>query len=293
MIRIDQVPLRSLLFVPGDDPRKLAKALSSGADALILDLEDSVVSVRKEIARRSVSSFLAATGGESTLLFVRFHSCSSPEFQDDCALLETAAPDGIVLSKCGSAADVNQLVDALSRSPLAASCRILPLIENARGILGAQAIATASPHVSALLFGAEDFCVDTGIQPGAEEAELLFARSTVVTASAAAGLPAIDTPFLQFRNQERLRETAYCARRLGFAGKLAIHPEQIACLNEIFQPSEQELADARRILELMKSAAAGLTSVNGLMVDEVHVRKAKRTIAAARLMSRHLPGSGE
>lgn len=282
MIRVDEAPLRSVLFVPADDAGKLAKARSAGADALILDLEDSVASTRKPIARRSVSEFLTATPDDSQAIFVRFHSCSSPGFQADCALLESVSPDGIVLSKCSSADDVHQLVDTLNRHALAASCGILPLIENANGILNAHAIAAASNRVAALLFGAEDFCADTGIQPGGEEAELLFARSTVVIAGAAAGVPAIDTPFLNFRDHERLRDAAYRARRLGFAGKLAIHPLQIACLNEIFQPSEQELENARSILKSMESESAGVTSLNGQMVDRVHVRRAQRMLATRR-----------
>ncbi|HJT90041.1 MAG TPA: CoA ester lyase [Bryobacteraceae bacterium] len=271
-------PLRSLLFVPADSEPKLAKALGTQADALIIDLEDAVAPVNKSRAREIAAAFLnRGRGGYKGAVLVRFHECASPEFERDCRLLREAVPDGIVMAKCSSADDVGRLADALQHYP----CGVVPMIESAFALLQAASIATASPRVAALGFGAEDFSSDVGITRSDGEPELLYARSAVVTAARAAGIRAVDTPWLAYRDEAGLEAAAQRARNLGFSGKLAIHPAQLATLNRVFFPTREEIARAEEIIRWADLHGTGATGRDGQMIDEAVVRKARIILGAA------------
>ena len=273
-------PLRSLLFVPADDERKLAKAIAGDSDALIVDLEDAVAPPRRTDAREITRTFLRkGQGSYAGAILVRFNQCASPDFERDCRLIPDAVPDGVVLAKCQSAEDVRRLDSVLAAAPK--QCAILPMIESAIGLIRAYEIATASARVAALVFGAEDFSSDTGIGRTPGEPELVYARSAVVVSSRAAGIRAIDTPFLAYRDQAALRTAAQSARNLGFSGKLAIHPAQLATLHSVFQPTEEEIADAQRVSEWASLHGTGASAMEGRMIDEAIVRRARLILKAA------------
>jgi citrate lyase subunit beta / citryl-CoA lyase len=284
---LDQTQLlRSLMFVPADSETKQAKALSTDADALIVDLEDAVAPANKAAARQIVARFLKENrGAYRGAILVRFHDCASPEFAKDCEVLREAVPDGIVLSKCRSAEDVRRLEAALPGTEV--RCAFIPMIESALALLNAHAIATASLRLIALAFGAEDFSSDVAITRTHGEPELAYARSAIVVAARAAGLGVIDTPYVAYKDETGLLAAAQNARNLGFSGKLAIHPAQLAMLNRVFQPTDDEVADAQRVVDWASAYGTGATAMDGRMIDEAIVRRARgvlrrRDQAAAR-----------
>jgi citrate lyase subunit beta/citryl-CoA lyase len=263
------------------------KAVQIPADAIILDWEDAVLPDQKASARSQTLNFLKRRT-TTPRVFVRVNPAGSPAFQEDCEALGECVPDGVVLSKCGSAEEVQTLDDRLHRIDPGGQCCICPLVESPQGLLQANAIAVISKRVGMVAFGAEDFSADMRIVRSADEIELLYARSAVVTACRAVGREPIDSPWLDFRDSERLRTAAQRARSLGFSGKLAIHPDQVTIINEMFSPSESELREARRIVECMAAAPSGVTSVDGQMVDEAVVRRARSIL---ELAAGHTPGA--
>lgn len=272
--------LRSLLFVPGNDRSKMAKASRVSADAVILDWEDGVLPVDKAGARRATVGFLRQESCQP-LAFIRFNRVGTRAFDDDAKTLEEYVPDGIVLSKCRSAADVMQLAATLDEVDRNGNCSICPLVESAEGLMNVAAIAGGSSRISMVAFGAEDFSAEMGILRTEDEIELLFARSSLVTACRAAGKEAIDSPCLEFRSLTRLSGVVRRARNLGFSGQLAIHPDQIATINQTFMPSEAELTEARQLVNSFDSSFSGVVAVEGRMVDEAVVRRARRILAMA------------
>ena len=266
--------LRSLLFVPGDSRPKLSKAAQIPADVVILDWEDAVLPEQKASARGLTIDFLQHSPVRGRA-FIRFNAAGTRAFEQDCETLRFFIPAGVVLSKCSSVEDVRKLHGVLDAMDSGGQCRILPMVESAQGLLHAASIAAASPRVQMVAFGAEDFSAQMRITRTSDEIELLYARSAIVAACRAAGREPIDTPFLAFRDSERLRIAAHRARNLGFSGKLAIHPDQVPIINEVFSPSEAELSEARRIIESMASAASGVLALEGSMVDEAVIRRAR------------------
>jgi citrate lyase subunit beta/citryl-CoA lyase len=267
--------LRSLLFVPGDNERKLAKAREVKTDALVIDWEDAVAAGAKAAARRRTVEAMRASPPREHVLLIRVHTVGSEDFREDCKALEVCRPDGLMLSKCRSAADVHELARFLSGPDPESACAICPLIETAGGLLHAHAIAGSSERVFALGFGAEDFSAEIGLRRSEDEVELLYARSALVTAARAAGCDAFDSPCVMLGDEAKLAAAAARARNLGFAGKMAIHPEQVPILNAAFSPTEDELAWARRALE---SNPEGVGRVGGQMVDEAVLRQARRIL---------------
>lgn len=272
--------IRSLLFVPGNSQSKMATACRIRADVLILDWEDAVLPADKASARRKTVEFLRQRS-EGPLGFVRFNPAGTPAFEEDVKSLAEFIPAGIVLSKCQSAADVRQLAHALDRMDATSQCAICPLVESPKGLMDAMAIAAASPRVGSLAFGAEDFSAEMEIRRTEGEPELLYARSALVTACRAAGREAIDSPCLEFRDLARLETSAQRARNLGFSAKLAIHPDQIEAINRAFTPAPEEVARARVILDAFSSAGTGVITVEGHMVDEAVLKRARRILMAA------------
>jgi len=273
--------LRSLLFVPADSESKLAKAREIPADALVLDWEDSVPPESRPAARKRTAEILRERKQSTQEILIRFSGVGTQSFQADCDAVANELPDGLMLSKCCSAEDVLGLAEFLKdRDPLG-RCVIYPLIESPAGLLNAFAIAKSSERVAGLAFGAEDFSAETGLCRTGDEIELLYARSALVTAGRAAGREVYDSPFIEFQDQEKLRASARRARNLGFTGKLAIHPSQVAVLNVMFSPIEAEVERARRLLEAFSAANGGVVALEGQMVDEAVLRQARRILKLA------------
>jgi citrate lyase subunit beta/citryl-CoA lyase len=255
--------LTVLLFVPGDRPERYAKALASGADGAIIDLEDAVAPSAKPMARHAARLSFAA-GLDA---FVRINPSNTPEGRADIGELAGIPLRGVLLPK----------VEALgSVRAVGLSSPIVALIETTRGLLNIHEIA-ADESVVALAFGAFDLCAELGAQPTPEVLQPY--RSTVVMAARLAGKSVIDAPFLDIEDEAGLRADARRAVESGFDGKLAIHPKQIAPIREAFTPSDAELAHARAVLAAVERG--GVAVVNGKMVDPPIVAAAQRTIARA------------
>ena len=271
--------LRSILFVPATRPDRFAKALASGADAVVFDLEDSVETARKAEAREGLGRSLDGIPATAALRFVRVNAAGSPWIDDDLAAVRGMhGVNAIVLPKAESPDDVAHAAAALP------SRRVVPLLESARGILHAAAIAQANAAIPAILFGAEDLTAQLAIPRTIDGDELLFARSQVVLAAAAAGAEPVDAVFIDLEAADALRRDALRARALGFRGKMAIHPNQIAAINEVFSPSADEIADARGVVDAYDTAAArgeGVIRYAGVMVDMPIVMRARRVLARA------------
>ena len=283
---------RSFLFVPGDSERKLAKGESAGADALILDLEDSVPASRIEIARTMVLGYLKShLARERLRLWVRINPLSTPKALPDLAAIVAGAPDGILLPKVTSSADVVALdhyLDALeTREGIArGSIRILPVAtETAAGVFTLGGYAGCSPRLFGLTWGAEDLSAALGASTNRDESgELEFtyrmARSLCLLGAVAAGVEPIDTTSTDIRNMDSVRRESEAARRAGFTGKIAIHPDQVAVINAAFTPSPEDVAYATRVVEAF-SAGAGTTALDGKMLDMPHLKQARRVLAMA------------
>ena len=289
--------MRSLLFVPGDSPRKLAKALDAGADALIIDLEDSVAPDAKAAARVATAGFLREAVPLPTRprLYVRANALGSGLIDDDLDAVMAARPDGVMLPKAEHGRDVVHLGaklaarEALADIP-AGTTRILAIAtETATALFGLGTYADASDRLIGLAWGGEDLSADLGAETNHDEAgrwtsPYLFARNLCLAGAAAARVPAIDTVFVDVRDEAGLRAEAEAARRDGFAGKMAIHPGQVRVINEVFTPSETAVEEARRVIAAFAAAGdAGVTTLDGKMLDRPHLLRARRVLERARL----------
>jgi citrate lyase subunit beta / citryl-CoA lyase len=283
--------LRSMLFVPADSDRKLAKALGSRADALILDLEDAVAPARKPAARQAAAAFVAAQAKAlSASLFVRINPLDSGLALDDLAAVVVPGLAGIMLPKTTSAEDVRRLgyyLDALeSRAGMApGTVRVVPVAtETAQAMLTMASFVPGIPRLAGLTWGAEDLSAALGAisnreADGSLSPLYVFANSMCLCAAASAGVDAIDTLHADFRDGDGLAAACAVARRRGFRGKIAIHPDQVDIINGAFTPSEAEIAAARRIVDAFAAQPhAGTLSIDGVMVDLPHLKQARRTL---------------
>lgn len=261
---------RSYLFVPGDRPERFARALAAGADAVVLDLEDAVAPGKKAAAREAVSAQLSSP----VPVFVRINGVGTEWIADDLDAIAGPGLAGVMLPKTASPDDLGHVGRALPGVPL------LPLIETAAGVLRAPDIAS-HPGVVRLAFGSIDFQVETGIQ--GDDAELLYARSRLVLASAAAGIaPPVDGVTTSTGDAALVLNDARRALRLGFGGKLCIHPMQVAPVHEGFRPAADELQWARGVLAAVAAGGDGAISYQGRMVDRPVVQRAKQILARDR-----------
>jgi citrate lyase subunit beta / citryl-CoA lyase len=288
--------MRSLLFVPGDSPRKLAKGLESGADALILDLEDSVAGDRKEEARATALAFLKDAGkaDERPRLLVRVNSLDTGLTDADLDAIVGGRPDAILLPKAEGGSSVIHLDaklaarEALAGLPDGSIAIMAIATETAAALFAAGTYAGASPRLSALTWGAEDLSADIGAETNRDKdgnftGPFRLARSLCVAAAAAAKVAALDTVFVDFRNAEGLRREAEEARRDGFVGKLAIHPGQVATINEVFTPAPAEIAKAEAVIAAFAaSPGVGVVGIDGVMYDRPHLERAKRLLARVK-----------
>ena len=285
--------MRSLLFVPGDSASKLDKALKSGADALIVDIEDSVASSRKAQARATAHSFLCEVApiAERPQLLVRVNGLDTGLIDDDLDAVLPGRPDAILLPKAQGGASIAHLDAKLTAREAIHGLReglvriVALATETAAALFAAGTYGGSSPRLTALSWGAEDLSVDLGAETnrdadGGFTAPFAWARNLCLAAAAAAEITAIDTVFVDFRNLEGLRREAEEARRDGFAGKLAIHPNQVAVINEVFTPSATAIARAEAIIAAFASnPGAGVIGLDGIMYDRPHLERAKRLLA--------------
>ncbi len=270
---------RSLLYVPAHQPEKLARALSRGADGLIVDLEDAVPPPAKDAARAAAVEWLSRADDRAGSRWVRVNPGAARE-ADVRAVGGLPGLTGIVLAKTEDAAEV-AAVDRLLTS-MGSLARISPLLESAAAVLDARAIATG-PRVSRLQVGEADLCAELGVRPGADERELLWVRSQLVLVSAAARLdPPLGPVWTRFRDLDGLRTSSEALRRLGYGGRACIHPGQLSVVREAFISAPEEVHAAKAVLRAFEEAAGGvLVDADGGMVDEAVVRQARRVLAAA------------
>jgi citrate lyase subunit beta/citryl-CoA lyase len=287
--------MRSLLFVPGDSPKKLEKGMNSGADVLLIDLEDSVALDSKDEARRITAAFLSEQGKEAERprLFVRVNGLTTGLIDADLDGVMRSAPDGIVLPKAVGGADVAHLGAKLAvreaEFGLAdGATRILAIAtETAAGVFALGTFAGASHRLMGLTWGGEDLSADLGAETnraedGAYTDPYRLARSLTLLGAAAAGVDAIDSVFTNFRDMAGLEAECRAARRDGFVAKMAIHPGQVPVINEAFTPSPEAISRAQAVIEAFKAnPGAGVVGVNGEMLDRPHLLRAERLLRRA------------
>ncbi|KFC67558.1 hypothetical protein FG93_03871 [Bosea sp. LC85] len=287
--------MRSLLFVPGDNPKKLQKGLESGADALILDLEDSVALDGKALARTISLDFLKAARQQAKrpLLIVRINALTTSLSDADLDMIMPGAPDAIMLPKSEGGTDVSHLAariavrEAECELPDGAT-RIIPIAtETGKGIFGLGSYAGATHRLAALTWGAEDLSADLGaetnrLSDGSYTDPYRLARSLTLFAAASSQVDAIDTVFTNFRDADGFRAECTAARRDGFTGKMAIHPAQVPVINQVFAPAPEDVAKADAIIALFAAnPGVGVIGLNGEMLDRPHLVRAQRLKARA------------
>ncbi len=281
--------LRSLLFIPGNQPRMLQKALCLTPDAYVPDLEDSVPDGEKDAARSLIADVLPEMARAGPLVVPRVNAMDSGLLEADLKAVVGPHTFGISVGKVGTASEVDhvsRLVEQAERDNGAepGSTGLVVWLESALAIVNAYSICAASTRTVAVAFGAEDFTNDMGILRRDDDAEIAYARSAVSVAARAAGVLALDTPFFRFRDPAALREDALEARIYGFRGKFAIHPAQIDILNEVFSPTRTEVGHARRVVEAFEEAeraGRGSTSLDGVLIDIPVVKRARNLLRLA------------
>jgi citrate lyase beta subunit len=271
---------RSVLFVPGVRPDRFASAVGSGADAVVFDLEDSVDASRKAEARQHIAETLPRLGSVGLVQrFVRVNATSSDWFTDDLDFVRNLTGiDGLVVPKAESPEQIAGVASAVGGP------HVVPLIETSRGILHAPAIAAAVGGLRLILFGAEDLTAEIGVPRTVDGDELIYPRSQVVLAATSVGADAVDAVFIDIASPDDLRKDAARARAMGFRGKMAIHPNQIPTINDVFTASPEEVDRARRIVEAFDEATRrgeGVVRVDDKMVDAPVATRARRVLATA------------
>jgi len=290
-----------MLFTPGNNMRMIYKAGTLRADAIILDLEDGVPLAEKETARIFVRDSIEQVAAGGAQVFVRTNAFITGLAEEDLHWTVRAGLDGVVLPKVESRDEVleaDRLITTLEkeRELEPGSLTLVPSLESALGVVNAYEIATASKRTVALAFGALDFTRDMGTSVSREGTELFYARSRIAVVARAAGIQAIDTPWIDIADQEGLIREAKAVRQLGFRGKLVIHPSQIEPVNRVFSPSEDEIEYARKVVRAFKEAEAkglGAISLEGKMIDIANFRQAEELIAWAEAIAQKERGGND
>lgn len=284
--------MRSLLFVPGDSDKKFAKASGIGADVLILDLEDSVAPERKPLARAMVSSLLDTPSAQPWSFFVRPNPLDSGMMADDLAAVVKPGLDGLLIPKANGGADIAQIgkmLDELeARAGMAAGTVKIAVVatETAQAMFNLGSYTPAHPRLVALTWGAEDLAAAVGATDNKDgngnwTAPYVMARNLCLFAASSASVLPLDTLYANFRDADGLEADCRRARRDGFLGRIAIHPDQIEIINRCFSPSEAEIAFARRIVDAFAAnPGAGTLGIDGKMVDIPHLKAAQKTLAS-------------
>jgi len=283
-------PRRALLYMPGDSRRKIEKALTLGVDSICMDLEDGVAASEKAAARTAVAAALAELDFGQSEKLVRINAFGTGLEEADLAQTLPGQPDGIVLPKVESAAALHWLDDQIIAAERAQGwpagrLAIVAIVETARGIVNLAEICQATPRLQALVFGAEDLAGDIGATRTRQAWEVFYARSALITHAAAFGLAAIDMVFVDYHDTDGLTAEALQGAELGYSGKQAIHPNQIAPIQAAFTPSAEAIAQARRLLEAYKrwrAVGVGAFALDNKMVDAPIIKAAERVLAKAR-----------
>jgi citrate lyase subunit beta/citryl-CoA lyase len=286
--------LRTLLFVPGNQERRIEKARSVVADALILDLEDSVPPSEKDSAREMVAVSIEGLASNGKEVFVRTNSLSTSYAIPDIKAVVRNGLRGIMLPKSESAESIqkaaNLIVNAEKENNLEiGSTGILALVETPRGIINVHEIARASSRIIGITIGAEDYALEMGINRTREGDELYYPRTVISLACHAADILAIDSVYTDVRDTEGLTKETQMAKQMGFQGKLVIHPDQVEPVNQVFVPSSEEISHAQRVLEVYETAVSegkASTSLDGRMVDAPVAAKAKKLLVLAESIAR-------
>jgi citrate lyase subunit beta/citryl-CoA lyase len=286
--------LRSSLFIPGHRVRFYERAREFAPDGVILDLEDAVPIAEKPAARQVIRERLGGPLLAGLSVFVRVNAIDTPFFLDDIRGVVATGLDGIFLPKVESAEQIREAHMALAAVEVRAglrvgAVRVIPIVETVKAVLCVHEIAGDMPRVLAVAFGAEDFSLDLGVERSSDGLETRYPRARVALAAHAAGVLAIDTPWSNIADPAGLLRETREARQLGFAGKQAIHPSQVATINEVFTPLEADLANARRVVEAYDRAVErgeGAIQLDGKLIDVPMVERARHLLVLAERLGR-------
>lgn len=291
--------LRSLIFVPGNRPNMLERALSFDADVIMVDLEDSVPPAEKVAARDVARQWVPKLRRSGRTVMVRVNSLDTGLTGSEVAAL--AGPDlyGFSIGKTESVWDMREADRIVAAAETSGGLdqggiKLIPWIENAKAVLACQEIAVASSRIIAIAFGAEDYTNDMGVRRTDTGREVQFPRSVVPVAARAAGVASLDSPFVRFRDPDGLREDCQVSRQMGYTGRFAIHPSQLEIVNETFSPSPDEVDYARQVVEAWDRAEAegrGSVALDGRMIDVPVLRRARNLLSQADAIQARLQGS--
>lgn len=281
---------RALLYMPGDSRPKIEKAISLKVDSICMDMEDGTAHNRKEKAREVIATALQELDFGSSEKLVRINGIGTGLEEDDLSMTLPHHPDGVVIPKVESRADVAWVSDQIEAVELAQgwdllSIRILAILESAKGIVNLREIAT-HPRLDALIFGAEDYAASVGAKRTRGGQEVLYARSKVVLHAAANNLQAIDIVFVNFKDTVNLKIDALLGAQMGFTGKQIIHPNQIMPVNDAFSPTAAEIDYAQRLLatfDVAEASGEGVIAFEGKMIDMPLIISARQVIERARV----------
>ncbi|MGE0828271.1 MAG: CoA ester lyase [Hyphomonadaceae bacterium] len=286
MSQVVSRPRRSCLYMPGANPKALAKARELGADTLLFDLEDAVAPEAKAEARANVLAALAEGGYGKRELIVRVNALSTPWGANDIEAIAGAKPDGLLVPKVNSAEDVIAADEAMSEAGYAKTTALWVMIETPLSILNIKEIAAAAKRtrLAAFVMGTNDLAKDLRAKQTPQRTPFLYALSAGVTAARAYGLVAIDGVYNDIPNADGFTEVCRQGLAMGFDGKTLIHPSQVDPCNQIFAPAPEEVTEARAVIEAFaapENAGKGVLKVNGKMTELLHLEQAKRTVAIA------------
>tara|TARA_Y100000814_G_scaffold120920_1_gene86636 strand:+ start:2260 stop:3132 length:873 start_codon:yes stop_codon:yes gene_type:complete len=284
---------RSLLFVPGNRSDMLEKASTADTDILTPDMEDSVPDNEKSNARNLISEKLETLSGKGQSIVPRVNALDTGLTFDDIRAVVSSNTYGISIGKIESSWDIKEVSKILSqieseKSVESGSTKIIAWIESASAIVNVNSIASSSNRMLGIAFGGEDFTNDMGIQRSDTGIEILYPRSVVAVAAKAAGITAIDTPYVNFRDNDGLEQEIKSVLPLGFKAKFAIHPGQLQSINNLFSPSEEAIEYAQKVIEVFEEAernGSGATSLDGKMIDVPVVKRARNLLELANRMS--------
>jgi citrate lyase beta subunit len=281
---------RAILYVPGNETRKIDKAVTLGADSVCLDLEDGVALNQKSNARQIVANSLRTLDFGTSERVARINAVGSGMEAQDLDVIVPARPDAIVIPKISDADHIRWVSEKIRELETAnefeqGTIALIGMIENARGVINLAQIASADARLQALIFGAEDYAADIGATRTREGTEVLYARSAIVTACAAFGLQAIDLLYLDFRDPDGLHAEALRGAQLGYTGMQVIHPNQVPVVQEVFTPDDAAIENAKRIVDAARehlAAGRGAFALDNKMVDMPIIKAAEKVLTRAR-----------